>query len=129
MESAPRDAPILIRVDGVAHQADFHGPSDGAIYSKSPSRYNWLSQSTGGSVHDDDIDAWAPLPAESGADDRADLGRDTGQNERDTLLSALAEAEGALKVAKRDFMLAAKFVPPEIASALSTIQRARGTEG
>lgn len=38
------------------------------------------------------------FPAESGADDDGSWGRHTGQNERDNLLlSALAEAEGALK--------------------------------
>ena len=62
MSSAPRDRAVLLLVDGVAHQGRFTGPSDGSIYAKTSSVYNWFSETGQCSLHDDVVTKWCDLP-------------------------------------------------------------------
>lgn len=63
IETAPRDGTsVLLLFEGVVHQGAYHGPSDGAIFARKPSVYNWFSETCGASLHDADVTHWQPLP-------------------------------------------------------------------
>jgi hypothetical protein len=62
MSLAPTDRRIRIMdFGGLIHEAHYQGPSDGAIYSGTPSVYNWFSISEDRSLHDQDLKGWQPL--------------------------------------------------------------------
>lgn len=63
IETAPKDGTqILLRVDSVVHQGEWQGPSDGAIYARTKSTFNWFSVSCGSSLYDAAVTHWMPLP-------------------------------------------------------------------
>lgn len=63
IESAPRDGTeVLLWFGGDIHHGRYNGPSDGAIYSGTASRYNWFSVSCGMSLPDASVRFWCPLP-------------------------------------------------------------------
>jgi hypothetical protein len=70
IETAPKDGSEVLILDSeeVVHHASYDGPSDGAIYGRTPSTYNWFSRSCGQTISDHYVTHWRPLPAPPGSE-------------------------------------------------------------
>ncbi len=96
IETAPRDGtPVLLLAGGIAGQASYQGPSDGAIYSGGSSRYNWFCEVSHRSFHDEIVTHWRPLPAPPHPQDSKEEGSSSAA-EQAARVTALRQSNAGL---------------------------------